>query len=166
MSKELDRLPTIPEYYKERVDPNVDLETEPYQPCPFHNETTGKSLSYSKQLGIFRCFGKCHCGGDVIDMHRLNYRLKSREEAKRSLYSLYNISFEDTISFEKEEVEVDEKDVHRRRAYSLSLKLAQTPDDWIELDYILSKVPYDVKELEVFCASHGHPISSSTNLPS
>lgn len=165
MSKVTDKLPTIPQYYKQYVDPKVDLELQSSQPCPFHNEKTGKSFSYSKQLNIWRCFGQCHCGGDVIDLHRLNYRLKDREEAKRSLYKMYGISMQETITFEREEVKVNEDDVHRRRVYALAVSLATQPNDWLELDYILSKVPYDVKELEVFCMSHGHPIPSSKNLP-
>lgn len=167
MSSLLDKLPTIPQYYKQYVDPNVDLETQSSQPCPFHNERSGKSFSFSKQLNIWRCFGQCHCGGDVIDLHRLNYRLKSRDEAKRSLYKMYSISIEETLSFERVEVVINEQDVYKRRVYALAVELAKKagPEDWLELDYILSKVPYDVKELEVFCMRLGHPISSSNTSP-
>lgn len=166
MSKLSEKLPTIPQYYKEHVDPKVDLEATPSLPCVFHNEKTGKSFSYSRQLHIWRCFGQCHCGGDVIDLHRLNYRLKSREEAKKSLFSLYGLELKkEDISFEKEEVKIDEKDVYRRQVYSLAVSLAKCPDDWDELDYILSKVPYDVGELEVFCASHGQIPTSINTTP-
>ena len=164
MSEINEQLPSIPTYYKMYVDPNVNLEITPSQPCPFHDEKTGKSFSYSKQLNIWRCFGQCHCGGDVIDLHKLNYRLKSREEAKKSLFQILGISYKPNLTFEKKEIKVDDKDVYRRRVYSLAVSLAKEPEAWLELDYILSKVPYDVKELEVFCASHGHPISSNTNL--
>ena len=68
---------------------------------------------------------------------------------------MYNITFEDVLTFEKEEVHVNEEDVHRRRVYAMSTRIAKTVDDYIELDYILSKVPYDVKELEVFCSARG-----------
>lgn len=165
MSRIEDKLPSIPQYFKDHVDPSIDLEKTPSIPCPFHNETEGKSFSYSKQLGICRCFGKCHFGGGVIELHKMNYHLKTKEEAKKSLCSLYNIVFDEELTFEKEEIKVDEKDVYRRSAYALSVNLARKPEDWIELDYILSKVPYDVRELEVFCAKHGHPITSRNNLP-
>ena len=167
MSSYKDKLPTIPQYYKQYVDPKVDLDVQSSQPCPFHNEKTGKSFSFSKQLNIWRCFGQCHCGGDVVDLHRLNYGLKNRDEAKRSLFKMYNISIEETLSFDKEEIVINEQDVYKRRVYALAVKLAREsgPDDWLELDYILSKVPYDVKELEVFCMKLGHPISSSNTIP-
>lgn len=151
-----DKLITIPQYYKQFVDPKVDLDVTPYQQCPFHNEKTGKSFSYSKQLNMWRCFGQCHCGGGVIELHQLNYRLKSREDAKQSLYKLLGIELEETISFEKPVLEVDEKDVARRRVYSLAVSLAKDPESWLELDYILSKVPYDIKELEIFCMKQGY----------
>lgn len=160
MADLLDKLPTIPQYYKQYVDPSVDLNINSSQPCPFHNEKTGKSFSYSKQLNIWRCFGQCHCGGDVIDLHRLNYKLKSREEAKASLYNILGIEYTASLSFEKEDIEVDEVDVHRRRVYSLAVTVATKPDDWLELDYILSKVPYDVHELEMFCLKHGVNVTS------
>lgn len=160
MKDDLSRFPTIPQYYKEYVDPNTDLELEPTQPCVFHEEKHGRSFSYSKRLNIWRCFGQCHCGGDVIDLHRLNYRLKSREEAKKSLCSILGLQITEVISFDKKEIKVDMKDVHRRRVYALALSLAKEPDDWLELDYIMSKVPYDVHELEIFCSARGHIVSS------
>ena len=160
-----DKLPTIPDYYKKFVDPAVDLNLVKSLPCPFHREKTGKSFSYSKELGVWRCWGQCHCGGDVIDLHNLNYGFKSRDKAKESLFKLYDIKMEETLTFEQEEVEVNPKDVYRRRVYSLAVQLATEPDSWLELDYILSKVPYDVRELEVFCASKGHPISQSNLTP-
>lgn len=155
----VNKLPSVPVYYAQFVDPKVNLDETPSQPCPFHDEKTGKSFTWSKQLNRWRCWGKCHCGGDVIDLHKLNYKLKSRDEALRSLCDIYHISMTQELSFEKEEVEVDEKEVYRRRIYALSLALAKEPDDWLDLDYIVSKVPYDVKELEMFCNVRGYRIS-------
>lgn len=149
------KLPSIPAYYQTYVDPKVNLENTPSIPCTFHNEVSGKSFSYSNTLNVWRCWGACHCGGDVIDLHRLNYKLKNREEAKKSLYSICGISVEDTLTFEKEEVKVNDNEVHRLRVYSAAVKVANTPDDWDELDYIVSKVPYSVEELEVFCNTRG-----------
>lgn len=149
-------LPSIPAYFKEHVDVTIDLEKTPSIPCPFHDEKSGKSFSYSRNLNIWRCFGACHCGGDVVDLHKLNMRIKSRKEAEKSICKIYGLNYNEIPDFSsKKEVEVNPHDVRKRRAYACAVRLAKTPDDWIELDYILSKVPYDVKELEVFCSVRG-----------
>ena len=62
------KLPSIPAYYQTYVDPKVNLENTPSIPCTFHNEVSGKSFSYSNTLNVWRCWGACHCGGDVIDL--------------------------------------------------------------------------------------------------
>lgn len=155
----LEKLPTIPQYFQQYVDIKINLDNTPSIPCPFHSEKTGKSFSYSKQLGIWRCFGSCHRGGDVIDMHQLNYHIKSYEEAAKSLCSLYGIQFEVAPTFERETVKADEREVYRRRLLASANAVATTPDDWIELDFIVSKYPYDTAELELFCSSRGRLIS-------
>lgn len=155
----LNKLPTVPQYYKQYVDNKVDLNEMPYQPCPFHGEISGRSFSYSKQLGIWRCFGACHAGGDVINLHKLNYKLKTREEALKSICSLYGIDVEEAPSFEYVKPEIDENEVYRHRALACAMQMANTPDDYIELDYIVSKVPYDVKDLEIFCSARGYLLS-------
>lgn len=149
------QLPTIPEYFQKFVDPKVDLEKYPQIPCPFHHEEHGKSFSYSRDLKMWRCFGQCHCGGDVINLHKLNYKLKTREEAQASLCALYGVKITHEVDFTPKVYEVDEERVHRQRVYSLALSLANDPESWLKLDYILSKVPFDVRELEVFCTSYG-----------
>lgn len=156
------KLPSIPEYFKQFVDSTVDLEVTPSIPCPFHKETHGKSFSYSKALGIWRCFGACHSGGDVIALHKLNKHFKSREEAASSLYKIYGVTFTEELEslMEDRKVEPDLTDAHRRRVYSAALRVAKTPDDYDDLDYILSKYPFDVKELEVFCSSRGALVSA------
>lgn len=151
-------LPSIPQYFKEHVDEAIDLEKTASIPCPFHNEKTGKSFSYSRTLNIWRCFGQCHCGGGVVELHMLNHKMKSRKEAEKSLCKIYGVAYEEKFDFEKKEIKVNEHDVHKRRVYANALNLAKTPDDWLELDYILSKVPYDVSELEVFCSTRGYII--------
>lgn len=155
MSEVNSNLPSIPDYFKRYVDPKVDLNETPSIPCPFHNEVNGKSFSYSRQLNIWRCFGACHCGGDVVDLHRLNYRFRTKEEAKKSLYRDYGINVVPNPSFQKEEVFVDPKEVFRRHVYGTAVRLAKNRDDWLELDYIVSKVPYDVEELVDFCTARG-----------
>lgn len=160
----LSKLPSVPQYYKQYVDTTVDLDEMPYQACPFHNETNGRSFSYSKQLGIWRCFGACHCGGNVIDLHKLNYHLKSREEAEKSLCNLYGIEIDNSVSFNSEEIEVDQNRVYRNRVLTCAMNMAHTPEDYVELDYIVSKVPYDVKDLELYCSVRGYLISKDTNI--
>ncbi len=160
----LDKLPTIPQYYTQYVDNKVDLNETPYQACPFHGEVNGKSFSYSRQLGIWRCFGACHAGGDVVELHKLNYKIKSRKEAEISLCRMYGIDInEEEISFEETPVEVDQNDVYRRRVLACAMHLAKTPEDYTELDYMVSKVPFDVKDLEIYCSVRGYPISRDTN---
>lgn len=115
------KLPTIPEYFKAHVDNKIDLNKERAIPCPFHNETHGKSFTYSKEKKIFRCWGACHTGGDVIALHMLNMHLKSRDEAKRSLYKLYDI--DDKPTFERQTHEINEDFVKDRRLISEALAL-------------------------------------------
>ena len=159
MSNIIDKLPSVPDYFKVYVDRDIDLNTVKSIPCPFHGETHGKSFSYSPMLGKWRCWGACHAGGDVIDLHKLNYRLRSREDAKSSLCKMLGISLSEDLSFERTTPTVDAKEVYRNRLYSLAVSIAKEPDAWLELDYIVSKAPFETKELEVFCASHGYPIT-------
>lgn len=158
---DVSKLPSIPQYFKQYIDPHIDLDQTPHIPCPLHNEVSGKSFSYSKDLGIWRCFGACHSGGTVIELHQLNMKMRSKKEALQSLCTIYEIPMETIPSFELATYEVDEKDVYRRRAYALACKLAVNPDDWVELDYILSKYPYDVKELELFCSARGQVLTKT-----
>ena len=102
MQKEIiGRLPTIPEYYRDWINKNVDLEYNPKQCCPFHKEDT-PSFSYSAEKGKWRCFGSCKCGGDIIDLHKKNYHLRSRTEAECSLKNLYHIV--DKIELKRESI--------------------------------------------------------------
>ena len=146
---------TIPEYFKKYVDDTIDLEKTPSIRCPFHNETSGKSFSYSSKLGIWRCFGACHSGGDVIDLHRLNRKIVTREKALVDYNRMLGIKFDASIIFEKKEIKVNEREVHRNRLYASAIRLAKNVDDYLELDYILSKVPFEVEEMESFCAVRG-----------
>lgn len=155
----LAQLPKIPDYYSTYVDMKINLENTPTVPCPFHGEQNGRSFSYSRQLGIWRCFGACHRGGDVIDLHMLNYKLKSYEEAAKSLCHMVGVKFENTPTFQRDEYKVDENDVYRRRLLANACELAKIPDDYIELDYIVSKYPYDARELETFCNVRGRLIT-------
>ena len=155
----LSKLPSIPDYYMQYVDRTTNLDSTPTVPCPFHNEQSGKSFSYSKTLGIWRCFGACHRGGDVIDLHMLNYKHKTYEDAAKSLCQMVGVSYESVPTFERETVKADENEVHRRRLLHNAMELAHTPEDYEELDYIVSKYPYDAHELEIYCSVRGRLIT-------
>ena len=154
MDKIIGRLPTIPEYYREYINKQVDLESEPKQCCPFHNEDT-PSFSYSADKGVWRCFGSCHCGGDVIALHKKNYGFKSVDEAKRSLYELYSVK--DEIDFNQAEnmiSAVNTDTVEKMLLYNKALLIANDVDKWLELDYIMSKYPLELADLRTFIEKH------------
>ena len=81
---------SIPEYFTRFIDRSIDLTKTPKICCPFHEEDT-PSFSYSSEKGLWRCFGACKVGGDVIALHQKNYRLRSRREAEDSLYKLLGL---------------------------------------------------------------------------
>ena len=144
------KLITIPEYFRAYVDPNVDLTVTHNIPCPFHHEESGKSFTYSVDKDIWRCWGACHAGGDVIALHQLHHGIARREDAKRSLYKLLGIEDSLKPTFEKEDVYINEVDIERREVYSKAIRCAKTIDDWIELDYLMGQVPYSVDDLKQF----------------
>lgn len=137
------RLPTVPEYYSEYINSGVDLVTSPKQCCPFHQENT-PSFSYDLETGRWSCFGKCHAHGDVIDMHQRWYKLSSRDEAKKSLYSMYRVSLKESLEdLANKTVVFSEERMENNAIYAEALALANTPDRWLELDYEMSKVPFE-----------------------
>lgn len=139
---------TIPEYFKRYINSGIDLNATNKICCPFHHEDT-PSFSYSPERGTWRCFGACKKGGDVIELHRVNFKLSNRAEAKSSLFALLGIKNE--VTFEYKRPEVNEDEVHKHMVYAEAVKLAKTIDDWIELDYIMSFHPMNIQRLEVFC---------------
>lgn len=150
-SSQLSKVIAIPDYWHDYVNANIDLRAMPKQPCPFHGEEHGESFSYSPERDYFSCFGKCHVfGGNVVQLHMLNYKINDYDKAEESLARLYGISLEKDITFTKPEVHVNERDVSFRVAYAQACGLAKTPDDWIDLDYIMSQYPPSVDELEMF----------------
>lgn len=155
----LAKLPTIPQYFQQYVDPKVSLDNTPSIPCPFHGERTGKSFSYSKAMNIWRCFGACHKGGDVIQLHQLNYKIKTYDDAAKELCNLVGVNYVQPISFEADVIEVNENDVYRRRLLASACEVAKTAEDYVELDYIVSKYPYDTHEMELYCSARGRLIS-------
>lgn len=142
------RLPSIPQYYMDYINKNVDLTTSPKQCCPFHQEDT-PSWSYSADKKRWRCFGKCHTGGDVVELHRCNYKLASKEEALKSLKRLYNIQDNATLNDAYSDVEVRKAVVEQEVLYQRVIQLAGADvDRWLQLDYVMSKYPLDCLLLE------------------
>lgn len=141
---------TIPEYFSRFIDPKVDLNVTPKVCCPFHQEDT-PSFSYSADKGVWRCFGACHFGGDVIAMHQKHYGLKDRAEAEKSLYKLlgYNVTSK-KVNFNREPPRANPREVEYKSAYAQALMVASTPDDWDALDYIMGQHPPDVQMLQIF----------------
>ena len=146
-------LPTIPEYYKRFINKSKDLELEPKQCCPFHKEDT-PSFSYSQSKGVWRCFGGCKIGGDVVDLHRYNFKIKDRESAKESLYKLYGIKYEKRIQQTQQIIPNKERELENYYL-GLSDSLCKTVADYLELDYIMSKYPIEQMELKDFILQRG-----------
>ena len=139
---------SIPEYYRRYINSKVDLAETPKVCCPFHDEDT-PSFSYSATRDVWRCFGACHKGGDVIALHQANYHLRTREEAEKSLYKLLGIKKE-VPSLIMSKVEVDAKEVEEHIRKAKAITIAQTPEQWLELDYIMSMCNYNNKQLDEF----------------
>lgn len=141
------RFPTIPEYYTLMINSSVDLIEEPKQCCPFHHEDT-PSFSYSVSKNVWRCFGGCHTGGDVIELHRMNYHLRSREEAKQSLQRIFEVTESVSLKDDLTERVVDENRINENSVYLQALRLSgDNPDRWLELDYVMSKYPVEASHL-------------------
>lgn len=137
---------SIPEYFTRFIDPSIDLNQTPKICCPFHKEDT-PSFSYSHEKRLWRCFGSCKVGGDIISLHQKNYKLRSRREAQESLYKLLGIQ---AAPLEREEPKADANAVAFKTVYAKAVMVAVTPDDWDALDYIMSQYPVDKDKLEAF----------------
>ena len=143
------RMPTVPEYFQEHINKDVDLVMYPKQCCPFHQENT-PSFSYNVATGRWSCFGKCHAHGDVIDMHQRFFHYASREEAEKDLRIRYKLPKESVqqklLKAVAMPVVSDEK-VEEEALYSEACALANNVDRWVKLDYVMSKSPLDKIEL-------------------
>lgn len=140
-------LPSIPEYYRDHIDSSVDLVEESKQCCPFHKEDT-PSFSYSAERKRWRCFGSCKVGGDVIDLHKVNYKLSTREEAKKSLEKLYGVTTNMSSPIIGATIVVDEHRIEFDTLYNRCLMNATSIDRWLDLDLAMSKFPVETIELE------------------
>lgn len=148
MSLQFGRLPTVPEYYKEYINRSVNLIDEPKQCCPFHKENT-PSFSYMREKGVWSCFGACHCiGADVIEMHRRHFKLSTRDEAERSLRKICRCTVKPSTRLEQKRIIIDEDSVEYNQARVTARLMANTPERWLELDYLESKYPNETWEFE------------------
>lgn len=141
---------TVSQYYKKFIDSNVNLEEVIKVCCPFHKEKT-PSFSYIPSTGTWRCYGACKTGGGVIQLHRMNYKLKNDIEAEKSLYSVLGMKAPraktiDDIS--REPVIINEDNVELDRIYHLCLVHSNNPDRWVQMDYAMSFYPVDVVRLK------------------
>lgn len=138
---------SIPEYYKRFCDENVDLNEVRNIPCKFHNEKHGKSFTYSAEKRMWRCWGSCHCGGGVVQLHRLNYRLHNDTEARESLLEILGIKTDEFVI--PEEAKPDESLAQLKVLQAKAIRLADTVERWLELDYEMSQYPITVDRLEM-----------------
>lgn len=137
------RLPTVVEYYSEHINQGVNLASNPKQCCPFHKENT-PSFSYNIKTGRWTCFGQCHASGDVIEMHRRWFHFDSTQEAENDLRIKYNARVRKILEDAKaQEQFISEDNIEDNVTYARALALANTPERWLELDYAMSKSPYD-----------------------
>lgn len=84
---------SIPDYYMDNVDEDVDLEIVGKDCCPLHDESS-PSFFYVADKGFFHCFG-CGKSGGVTELHyHLNQRLDpgyTKARAVRDLAKIYNV---------------------------------------------------------------------------
>lgn len=139
---------SIPEYFKLYINSNIDL-LEPtvcddgrvYRAglicCPFHKEDT-PSFSYDDRRGIWRCFGKCKVGGDVIRLHQINKHIATRDDAIDSLLQLRHLGMRH-VDFHAPTYNFSEDDKELRILKNKAYRIAKSIEDFVELDYIMTK---------------------------
>lgn len=149
--QEIEDLIDIPTYYQRYVDKNINLNDTRNIPCKFHGEVNGKSFTFSPEKHVWRCWGACHCGGGVVQLHRLNYRLRSDEEARASLQKILGVHVDKTAQLiHPKQVEPDTKGSELNALIAKCERHAKTPKQWVELDYVMSQYPVEKEKLELF----------------
>lgn len=141
------RFPTIPEYYNIFINKDVDLLVKPKQCCPFHYETI-PSFSFSPEKNVWRCFGGCNCGGDVIELHRKNFRIRSRKKAEKSLKAIFHVYMRPVVSIGDLSMQVNKERVEMEALYQKACLMANRPSRWLELDYVMSFYPVEQSRLK------------------
>lgn len=129
------------------IDRSIDLEETPKICCPFHKEDT-PSFSYNPALGVWRCFGSCKFGGDVISMHQKLHKMNSRQDAVQSLALLFRLDSKEIDFTLYDNIEIDEMQVKYVVMVNKAEGLCKSIEDYIELDYLMSfnKPRYEIVE--------------------
>lgn len=87
---------SIPQYFHDNIDANINLTIKPNCLCPFHEEDT-PSFRYNGNDNYWRCFGKCQDGGTVVELHMRKYGIKNHYEGIWHLREIfgkkYGLSF-------------------------------------------------------------------------
>lgn len=144
---------SVPEYFIKYINSSIDLNSTPKICCPFHKENT-PSFSYNPSTGRWRCFGACKTGGNVIDLHRMNYKLRNNTEAYDSLCELLMIP-KDRLNTLDEPIIVNEDNIELDRVYNLCLMHATNVERWLDLDYVMSIYPIDIIRLKGLLSKWG-----------
>lgn len=143
---------TIPEYFSKYINNSIDLNTTPKVCCPFHQEDT-PSFSYSALMGKWRCFGACHVGGDVIALHQKHKHLKNRQEAYGDLCKLEGYDAAEVLTLQEtksDNIQIDDVEVMNSSIYNSIIFKLTKPEQWIELDQIMSEYPIDQERLKEY----------------
>lgn len=155
-------LPSIPEYYARFIDSTVDLNRTPKVCCPFHEELT-PSFSFSSDRGVWRCFGACKTGGDVVAMHQRHYRIRTRRDAEASLYKVMGLVAPVAVP-ELHQGMADDHAIQLRASIAKATLVSESPDDWDALDYIMSQYPVDVERLAAHYSCRAIAHADSINI--
>ena len=147
---------TVPQYYTKFIDNKINLNETNKVCCPFHKEDT-PSFSFNSNTGKWRCFGSCKTGGDVIDLHRMNYKLKNRTEAEKSICDVLGIPIHKitSIDYLNEIVLIDEESAELDRVYNICLLYSNSIDRWLDMDYVMSIYPTDILRLKELLVKWG-----------
>ena len=90
----------------------------------------------------------------MIELHRRNYKLSTKEEAKQSLHSIYEVP----TDFKATKVDeyllmTDTNKVENAVIYNKAVLLADRPERWIQLDYVMSQYPVNMIEVAALVSS-------------
>lgn len=139
---------TVPQYVTKFINSKINLNETNKICCPFHKEDT-PSFSFNPSTGKWRCFGACKTGGDVIDLHKMNYKISNKTEAEKSLCNLLGINYNKiNVIKDNEPILLNEESIELDRIYNLCLLNANCIERWLDMDYVMSIYPVDIIRLK------------------
>lgn len=120
---------SIPQYFKDHIDPAIDLSVKPSCLCPFHEEDT-PSFRYKSDENYWRCFGKCQDGGTVIELHMRKFGIKNHFEGlwdlKMKFGKMYGLTFKNFfLTEDNKEISIEE--ILKPKKQSMSMEEFLTP---------------------------------------